>query len=75
MGEFAHQDGEHLRRILDDVGRVAEVVGLTIAEFVPRQVMHLQQILTSFPLLSGLASPVGEPGGSSAQEGRACLEL
>ena len=29
----------------------ADVVGLTIAEFVPRQVMHLQRLLTGFPLL------------------------
>jgi arginase len=28
-----------------------DVVGLTIAEFIPRQVMHLQQILNGFPLI------------------------
>jgi hypothetical protein len=28
-----------------------EVVALTIAEFIPRQVMHLQHILAGFPLL------------------------
>jgi transposase len=26
-------------------------LGITVAEFIPRQVMHLQQLLTSFPLL------------------------
>ena len=78
LGLGAEPDGltsAEVRQILDDVGRMAEVVGLTIAEFIPRQVMHLQQILTSFPLLNGLVSPVGEPAGSSAQEVRACLEL
>jgi arginase len=32
------------------------VVGLTIAEFIPRQVMHLQQLLSAFPLISGAVS-------------------
>ncbi|MFI6737706.1 hypothetical protein ACIBI9_32695 [Nonomuraea sp. NPDC050451] len=32
--------------------RPADVVALTIAEFFPRQVMHLRQILGGFPLLS-----------------------
>jgi arginase len=40
-----------VRRIVQDIDAVAEVVGLTVAEFIPRQVMHLQQLLTSFPLL------------------------
>jgi arginase len=38
-------------RVVADVDGAAEVVALTIAEFIPRQVMHLQQILTGFPLL------------------------
>jgi len=33
-----------------DVDAVTDVVGLTIAEFIPRQVIHLQQLLTGFPL-------------------------
>ena len=35
-------------------GRVlpVEARGLTIAEFIPRQVMHLQQLLAGFPLLA-----------------------
>lgn len=41
-----------VRRIVDDVSDAAEVVALTIAEFLPRQVMHLQRILSGFPLLS-----------------------
>ena len=42
-----------VQRIVDDLESSADVVGLTIAEFIPRQVMHLQQILASFPLLHG----------------------
>lgn len=40
------------RRIVKDVEGAVDIVGLTIAEFIPRQVMHLQQLLTGFPLLS-----------------------
>jgi hypothetical protein len=39
------------RRVVADVDRVVDVVALTIAEYVPRQVMQLQQILAGFPLL------------------------
>jgi hypothetical protein len=35
--------------IVGDLGAVTDVVGLTVAEFIPRQVMHLHQLLTSFP--------------------------
>jgi arginase len=38
-------------RVVAEIDNAAEVVALTIAEFVPRQVMHLQQILAGFPLL------------------------
>ncbi|MFD7480188.1 hypothetical protein ACFV8Z_51125 [Streptomyces sp. NPDC059837] len=40
-----------VRRIVADIDQAADVVGLTIAEFIPRQDMHLQQILKGFPLL------------------------
>jgi arginase len=40
-----------VQRIVADIDSVADVVGLTIAEVIPRQVMHLQQLLTGFPLL------------------------
>jgi arginase len=40
-----------VRRIVDDLDAVTDVVGITVAEFIPRQVMHLQQLLTGFPLL------------------------
>ena len=39
------------RRVVADIDGAAEVVTLTIAEFIPRQVMHLQQLLAGFPLL------------------------
>ena len=42
-----------VRRIVADVDAAADVVGFTIAEFFPRQVMHLQQILDGFPLIAG----------------------
>ena len=38
-------------RIVADIDAVADVVGVTIAEFIPRQVIHLQQLLAGFPLL------------------------
>ena len=41
-----------VRRIVRDVTNAADVVGVTIAEFFPRQVMRLQEILRDFPLLS-----------------------
>ena len=41
-----------VRRIVGDVTNAADVVGVTIAEFFPRQVMRLQEILRDFPLLS-----------------------
>jgi len=39
------------RRVVADIDDAAELIALTIAEFIPRQVMHLQQIFTGFPLL------------------------
>jgi arginase len=41
------------RRIVADIDGAADVVGFTIAEFIPRQVMHLQQLVSGFPLISG----------------------
>lgn len=40
-----------VRRLVADVRAVADVVGLTIAEFIPRQVIRLQQLLRNFPLI------------------------
>jgi arginase len=44
------------RRIVSDAKAAADVVGFTIAEYFPRQVMHLQQILEGFPLIGERAS-------------------
>jgi len=41
-----------VRRVVADVTAAADVVGVTIAEFFPRQVMHLARILQDFPLIS-----------------------
>jgi len=40
-----------VRRIVTDVRAAADVVGFTIAEYFPRQVMHVRQILEGFPLI------------------------
>ncbi|MEU9919350.1 arginase family protein [Streptomyces sp. NPDC051001] len=53
LGMEAHGlTSAEVRRIVADVTDAADVVGLTVAEFYPRQVMRLQQILDGFPLLS-----------------------
>lgn len=39
------------RRVVADVHAHGDVVALTVAEYVPRQVMHLQSLLDGFPLL------------------------
>ncbi|MGB3675798.1 MAG: hypothetical protein WA988_15290 [Candidatus Nanopelagicales bacterium] len=54
LGLGAEPDGltsAQVRRIVADVQGAADVVGLTIAEFIPRQVIGLQQILAGMPLL------------------------
>lgn len=40
------------RRLVADIDNHADVVALTIAEFIPRQVIHLQQLLAGFPLIA-----------------------
>jgi arginase len=45
-----------VRRIVADVEGAVDVVGFTIAEFIPRQVVHLQQLLSGFPLISDTAT-------------------
>ena len=42
--------GARARRIVADIDRAVDVVGLTVAEFIPRQVMHLQQVVEGFSL-------------------------
>jgi arginase len=54
FGLGAEPDGlksDEARRVVADVGAVADVVGLTIAEFIPRQVIRLQRVLRGFPLI------------------------
>jgi arginase len=54
FGLGAEPDGltsQEVRRLVADVNTTFEVVGLTIAEFVPRQVIRLQQMLCNFPLI------------------------
>ena len=54
FGLGAEPDGltsNEVRRLVADVSAAASVVGLTIAEFVPRQVIRLQQVLRNFPLI------------------------
>jgi hypothetical protein len=38
-----------------DVSAAADVVGLTIAEFIARQVMHLQHLPSTFHLMGNLS--------------------
>ena len=38
-------------RIVADIHRATQVVAVTIAEDIPRQVMHLQRLLSEFPLM------------------------
>jgi arginase len=53
LGLGAEPDGltsAEVARIVADIDGAVDVVGFTIAEFIPRQVMHLQQLLSGFPL-------------------------
>lgn len=55
LGLGAVPDGltsPQVRRVVADLTAAADVVALTVAEFFPRQVMHLQQILDGFPLIT-----------------------
>ncbi len=45
--------GAQARRIVGDIEQAVDVVALTIAEFIPRQVMHLRQLVRGFPLIGG----------------------
>jgi len=41
-----------VRRLVFDINQAADIVGFTIAEFIPRQVIALQQLVNGFPLLA-----------------------
>ena len=43
--------GAQVRRITADLDAAADVVAVTVAEFIPRQVIHLRQLVAGFPLL------------------------
>ncbi len=43
--------GAQVRRVIDDLAGAADVVGLTVAEFIPRSVIRLQTMLAGLPLL------------------------
>jgi len=45
-----------VRHIIADIDGAVDVVGLTIAEFIPRQVMHPRQLSSGFPLIGGAGS-------------------
>lgn len=54
LGAGAVPDGlssVQVSRIIADVSAAAEVVGLTVAEYVPRQVLQLRQMLSGMPLV------------------------
>jgi arginase len=54
FGLGAEPDGltsSQVRRVITDIQGAAEVVGLTIAEYIPRQVMAVQRLLNGLPLI------------------------
>lgn len=54
LGLGAEPDGltsTQVRRLIDDISGAAEVVGFTIAEYIPRQVMAMQRLAAGMPLL------------------------
>ncbi|MDU0349464.1 arginase family protein, partial [Actinomyces sp. MRS3W] len=42
-----------VHRLITDLGRAADVVGLTVAEFYPRELLALGAVLAGLPLVSG----------------------
>jgi len=42
---------EQVRRLVADIGGASDIVGLTIAEYIPRQVMALQRLVSGLPLI------------------------
>ncbi len=62
IGLGAEPDGltsDQVRRLVADLQATADVVGLTIAEYIPRQAIRLQQILDGFPLPEHRPSQAG----------------
>jgi hypothetical protein len=48
---LGHPDAQ-VRRVVANVTAAADVVGLTIADYIARRVMRLQQLVRGFPLLT-----------------------
>ena len=42
---------EQVHRVITDISTAADVVGLTIAEFIPRDVLVIQGLLEGMPLI------------------------
>lgn len=40
-------------RVIADLGKAADVVGLSVAELVPRELLGLGRLLAGLPLVSG----------------------
>ena len=49
------------RRVVADIVVSTDVVGLTIAEYIPRQVIHLQQLLAGFPCSGSQSERTASP--------------
>jgi Arginase/agmatinase/formimionoglutamate hydrolase, arginase family len=50
--DFGGLTSTEAKRVIADINRTFEVVGFTVAEYIPWQVLHLQQVLNGMPLLS-----------------------
>jgi arginase len=59
-----------VRRIVGDVEQAVDVFGFTIAEFFPRQVMHLRQILQDFPLINDSTAGANDAVRAETTQGR-----
>lgn len=46
--------GAEVNRIARDVSEASDVVAVTVAEFLPREVLRLQQVLRHYPLISAV---------------------
>lgn len=45
--------GAQVNRVVQDLAQAGDVVATTVAEFFPREVVHVQQVLWGFPLIGG----------------------
>lgn len=54
-----------VHRVIADIGEQAEIVGLTLAEFVPRSVLQLQEMIDGLPLVGTAPVSAAIPGRAS----------